>query len=154
VVAPSAATVALVAKAAVSQTANLLELQNSSGTAITFFNSSGGLTATEGVISTLYSGGKMTTGTLGYYNATTFTPAVIPIVARGTTSQTADLQQWQNSAGTVLVKVDKDGNVTAVKFVTSGGTSSQFVKGDGSLDSSTYATADTAIATSLMLGGM
>lgn len=32
------------------------------------------------------------------------------------------------------------GQVTATKFITSGGTSSKFVKGDGSLDSTTYAT--------------
>lgn len=32
------------------------------------------------------------------------------------------------------------GTVTSSKFITSGGTSSQFVKGDGSLDSNTYAT--------------
>jgi hypothetical protein len=32
------------------------------------------------------------------------------------------------------------GNLTAPKFITSGGTSSQFVKGDGTLDSSTYLT--------------
>lgn len=32
------------------------------------------------------------------------------------------------------------GTVTATKFITSGGTSSQFVKGDGSLDSTSYAT--------------
>lgn len=32
------------------------------------------------------------------------------------------------------------GNLTATKFITTGGTSSQFVKGDGSLDSNTYIT--------------
>lgn len=35
-------------------------------------------------------------------------------------------------------------NITAPKFITSGGTSSQFVKGDGSLDSTTYAGAQTS----------
>jgi len=105
VVNPAASTIGAVIRAAASQTANLLEFQNSSGTAVTFFNSSGGLTATEGVISTAYSGGKMTTGTLGYFNATTFNAAVSPVVVRGAASQTADLQQWQNNAGTVLSKV-------------------------------------------------
>ena len=99
----------LVIRAAAEQTANLLEFQNSSGTAVTFFNSSGGLTATEGVISTAYSGGKMTTGTLGYLNATTFNPSVIPVVVRGLSLQTADLQQWQNSTGTAIAKIDSTG---------------------------------------------
>ena len=75
-------------------------------------------------------------------------------VIKGAASQTANLQEWQNSGGTVIAKVDKDGNITAAKFITTGGTSTQFVKGDGSLDSTTYATADTAIATSFLLGGM
>jgi hypothetical protein len=38
--------------------------------------------------------------------------AVIPVIAKGAASQTADLQQWQNSAGTVLAKVDASGNLT------------------------------------------
>jgi len=113
VTASGAAVKPIILKGATSQSANLLELQNSSGSAITFFNSSGGLTGTEGVISTLYSGGKMTTGTLGYLNATTFSAAVIPIVARGTTSQSADLQQWQNSAGTAVASIDSNGAFTA-----------------------------------------
>jgi len=108
----SAATKGLIVKATASQSANLLEFQNSGGTAVTFFNASGGLTATEGVISTLYSGGQMTTGTLGYFNATTFSPSVRPIVVRGAASQTANLQEWQNSSGTVLAKIDASGNAT------------------------------------------
>lgn len=32
------------------------------------------------------------------------------IVVKGATSQSADLQEWQNSAGTTLVTIDKDGN--------------------------------------------
>jgi hypothetical protein len=105
----SASIIGATIKAAASQTANLLEFQNSSGTPITFFNSSGGLTATEGVISTAYSGGKMTTGTLGYFNATTFAPSVSPIVVRGAASQTANLFEWQNSNGTVLGFINSAG---------------------------------------------
>ncbi len=36
-------------------------------------------------------------------------------------------------------------NITASKFITSGGTSSQFVKGDGSLDSTVYLTSSTGV---------
>jgi hypothetical protein len=110
----TAAHVALVVKGTASQTANLMEFQNSSGVPITFFNASGGLTATEGVISTAYSGGKMTTGTLGYFNATTFAPSVSPIVVRGTTSQSADLTQWQGSTGTVAAKVSSNGAISSI----------------------------------------
>lgn len=38
------------------------------------------------------------------------------------------------------VTINDSNHVTAAKFITSGGTSSQFVKGDGSVDSTVYAT--------------
>lgn len=47
----------------------------------------------------------------------------------------------QNS-GDGVAHVTVDGNVTADSLITQGGTSSQFVKGDGSLDSSTFLTAE------------
>ena len=34
-----------------------------------------------------------------------------PIVAQGTTGQSADLQQWQNSAGAALARISKDGRL-------------------------------------------
>jgi len=37
-------------------------------------------------------------------------PGTIPVVAQATTGQTANLQQWQNSAGTPLSVVDNNGN--------------------------------------------
>jgi ribonuclease HII len=39
--------------------------------------------------------------------------AKVPLTAKGFAAQTADLQQWMNSAATVLAKVDKDGKLTA-----------------------------------------
>lgn len=42
----------------------------------------------------------------------------VVVIAKGAASQSADLQQWQNSAGTVLAKVDASGNVTSVSSVT------------------------------------
>lgn len=126
----AAANIGLTVKGAASQTANLMEFQNSSGTAMTFFNSSGGLTATEGIISTLYSGGKMTTGTLGYLNSTTFNAAVSPIVVRGAASQTANLQEWQNSAGTVLAKVTAAGTIVGTSTYTAKTAAYTFASGD------------------------
>jgi hypothetical protein len=107
----SAATKGLIVKAAASQSANLLEFHNSSGNAITYVTASGHITATSGSISTLYSGGQISSGTMGYFNATTFAPSVIPIVVRGTTSQTANLQEWQNSSSGVLLGIDSTGNL-------------------------------------------
>jgi hypothetical protein len=42
--------------------------------------------------------------------------------------------------GTANATVDASGNLTAASFIKSGGTSSQFLKADGSVDSSTYLT--------------
>lgn len=49
-----------------------------------------------------------------------------------------------NSLSILSSNVTISGNTTSAKFITKNGTSSQFVKGDGSLDSNTYAKADNA----------
>lgn len=46
-----------------------------------------------------------------------------------------------------------NGNTLSNKFITSGGTSSQFVKGDGSLDSNTYLTQHQSLANYVTLNG-
>jgi hypothetical protein len=51
---------------------------------------------------------------------------------------TGDILQVSKN-NVVKTKIDSEGNVTAKKFVTSGGTDLKFVKGDGSLDPTTYA---------------
>lgn len=38
--------------------------------------------------------------------------AAIPLKVKGTVSQTGNLQEWQNSAGVILAKIDKDGKFT------------------------------------------
>lgn len=82
-------------------------------------------------------------------NANTFTtsPQIINAAAsqiglaiKANSTTPGDIQQWQNSSGTALAKVDSSGNLTAAKHITTGGASTQFVKGDGTLDSSTYLT--------------
>ncbi len=102
----------LIIQGAASQTANLLEFQNSSGTAITYVTASGHITASSAAISTLYSGGQLQSGTMGYFNATTFAPSVSPIVVRGAASQTANLTQWQDSTGTVYAFINPFGQLS------------------------------------------
>lgn len=78
----------------------------------------------------------------------------IGLIVNGFTSQSADLQQWQDISNAVLAKVDSAGNFTAASLIKTGGTSSQFLKADGSVDSTVYATAYytwSAITTSLTL---
>lgn len=109
---PDKAHTGIIIKAAANQSAAMMEFRTSAGALSTWWDASGAMTASTAVVSTLYSGGFMNTGTLGYYNATTFNAAVSPIVVRGAASQTADLQQWQNSAGTVLASVAPSGYLT------------------------------------------
>jgi hypothetical protein len=71
------------------------------------------------------------------------------LIIKGATSQSANLQEWQNTGGTVLSSIDASGNYAAASFVKTGGTSSQFLKADGSVDSSTYLTTSTASSTYL-----
>jgi hypothetical protein len=53
--------------------------------------------------------------------ATAGNAATVPFTARGFASQTANLQEWQNSAGAVLASVSSAGNLTASGTLRVGG---------------------------------
>jgi hypothetical protein len=48
--------------------------------------------------------------------ATATTPSTVPITVNGAASQSANLQEWKNSAGIVLADVDSVGNLQAPKL--------------------------------------
>jgi len=100
----------LIIKAAASQTADLQQWQNSAGTVLSKFDSGGSLY----VNTQLYvnGGGGQGASILSIAGAA----SVSPIIARGAASQTADLQQWQNSSGTVLNAINKDGYFIGGQF--------------------------------------
>lgn len=144
--------VVMLVRGAASQTANLQEWQNSAGTVLSRMFSDGSLgvpaiycndfnnasTGNNARLELLTSGTRISTN---------ISTNVSLIVRTLNASQTADLQQWQNTGGTVLSKVDISGNITAASFVKTSGTSAQFLKADGSVDSSTYLTTGTASST-------
>ena len=133
----TASTIGLIIKGAASQTANLQEWQNSSGTTISWVNSTGGISLPRtalirfngGVGSDrayitsntnndlifasaggtehfrLY-GGAMPFGAL----LTTGTASAVGLTIKSVASQTADLQQWQTSTGALLVTIGATGN--------------------------------------------
>jgi hypothetical protein len=81
------------------------------------------------------------------FNSVTITPEAnnaINLIVKPVAGQTYNLQEWQNSSGNIISYVTSSGaiasntSVTATSFVKNGGTSSQFLKADGSVDSSTY----------------
>jgi len=107
----AAATVAQIIRGAASQTADTLQVQDSSANVL------GGFSATG----RLLSGGSTTTAVgsllLGAVNTVAQQLGVVAresttvgAVIRGAASQTANLQEWQNSAGTVLGRVGADGS--------------------------------------------
>lgn len=81
------------------------------------------------------------------YDYLVFADTLAPTVIRGS------YISFQNAVGNTGVKMENDGNLTAVKFIKSGGTSSQFLKADGSVDSNTYLTTGSAASTYLKLSG-
>ena len=88
----SASTVGWIVRGFASQTANLQEWQDSSGTVLSSINSNGHFNGIQ--------------ATLNQNNA-----GAIVLRVRGAASQTADLQQWQNNSGTVLAYVSSGGSI-------------------------------------------
>jgi hypothetical protein len=100
----------LVIKAASSQTANLQEWQNNSGTVLASIDPNGQIRTPQILNTASFNNSRLqmtSTGSL-------FDVGVASNVAlrvRGAASQTANLQEWQNSGGTVLAKVDSSGSM-------------------------------------------
>lgn len=111
----------IIIRGAASQTADLQQWQDSAGTVLArVYNngvlSAGSLYAAAGDVSVAY-GGYFGGGTAGGYigaavSVIPWTTAVVGVIVRGRASQTANLQEWQNSSGTMLSKIDKDGIIT------------------------------------------
>lgn len=63
---------------------------------------------------------------------------VKPLVLKGASGQSVNLLELQNNSGTALAYIDQSGNIQAPSITRTGGTSSQFLKADGSVDSTSY----------------
>jgi hypothetical protein len=104
----SAATIGMIIKGAASQTANLQEWQNSAGTIVARVRNGGAIIT-----------GGLVTGAAFVVNLDVSGASAIGAVIRGAASQTANLQEWQNSAGSILVSVASNGNFGAQSGSTS-----------------------------------
>jgi hypothetical protein len=96
----SASTVGFIIRGASSQSANLQEWQNSSGTVLSSVLSGGAISAPNFFAG--YIAGTM-------ISAIASGPSNSGIIVRGYASQTADLQQWQDSNGNVLARIYSNG---------------------------------------------
>lgn len=106
ITARSAGTTGLIIRAAASQSANITEWQNNSGTILSRVTSSGAfvttsLTASSAVLNTS-------------------SAAVVPLTARGATSQSANLQEWQTVTPTTVASISPTGAFTTSSSVTTG----------------------------------
>lgn len=90
-----------------SQTGHLMEWFSSVGTSL------GRITAAGAVVVPGAGSGFGVGAVAGSSLAASSTgPTVVALLARSFAGQTADIQQWQTSDGTVLARVDKDGKAT------------------------------------------
>jgi hypothetical protein len=119
-----------------SQTANLQEWQNSSGTANAAISSSGDYLALNGTLlrastASVYGSLQLQDGgtnqtilnpyTAGLLINNSGVTGMTVVRVRGASGQTANLQEWQNSSGTVLASISAAGNLT-VQDITVNGT--------------------------------
>jgi len=104
------AIVPLAVRGAASQSANLQEWQDSSGATVASISSIGLLNNNTTGIITSYTrqGGAPFLATLSVGTNGT---AQVGAVIRGVASQSANLQEWQNSGGTVLAKISSTGGI-------------------------------------------
>ncbi|NDB61893.1 hypothetical protein EB001_26145, partial [bacterium] len=108
--------IGLIVKGASSQSANLQEWQNSGGTVLAYVDSTGRFLSTRPFRTDDVITAGSQSNTLGQISAISSSSTRIGLVAQGAASQTANLQEWQNSAGTTLAKVDSSGNITAPSY--------------------------------------
>jgi len=118
---------ALVIKGAVSQTGTIQEWQTNASSAVASMDI-GGLLRSNGVLSIQgFTFGRLLMGTTGPIMDVS-TPTIPVFRVRGAASQTANLQEWQNSAGTVLSRIESTGNLV-VPSTSNGLSNSQFILG-------------------------
>lgn len=101
----SATNIGAVIRGAASQTANLQEWQDSAGAVQTLVNSGGAIAS--GQRATF---GSTTVSTAGHLSVILGVDRV-GLAVRGSSSQTANLQEWQNSAGTVNAGINAVGQI-------------------------------------------
>ena len=107
----SAATKGLIVKATTSQSATLQEWQDSAGSILSYISATGNIRTTIAAVFGSSSYGAMV-------NVTPLNASTVGAIIRGTASQTADLQQWQNSAGTVVASISAAGAISTSSTLT------------------------------------
>lgn len=113
----------LIVKANATTPGNLQEWQDSTGTVLTNVESSGRVTSTVGYYTSgkISIGGASWSGGASMLNVWSTGTTSVPLTVRGVASQTGDLQQWQNSSGTVLMNITSGGDLGLSAIRATGG---------------------------------
>lgn len=140
----NAAVIPLVVQAAASQTANLQEWQNSSGTVLASIYPTGFINTASGIGAgtTSYMNGidDLTATKMSLrFNSTSYglqltniQAGAVGYIVKAAASQTANLQEWQNSAGSVLSSITSNGYLAVGGATTGSFTSLATVRAGGS----------------------
>ena len=146
----SATAVGLTIKAASSQSANLQEWQNSSGTVLAKVQSNGVIDTSQYInMSTSGNAGIAVGGiyrirmTNGNTRVQSGNGAITTLTVEGVASQTANLQEWQNSSGTVLASVNASGQFVGDGSQLTGLTTALTTPSTVTLSANTATTVDT-----------
>ncbi|GAC1356050.1 MAG: hypothetical protein NVSMB4_16940 [Acidimicrobiales bacterium] len=105
----TASTVPLTVQGAASQTADLFDVKNSAGTALARIGGGGQFFLDSTGASPNVIGANAIIDNNARLSVTSGVASVKALVVQGAASQTANLQEWQNSAGTVLFSIASDG---------------------------------------------
>jgi len=126
VTAESTAIIPLIIKGASGQTENLQAWQTSASANLARVSANGSI-ATAGNLAV----GAVSITNLNQFQVTATAATQLGAVIRGAASQTADLQQWQNSGGTVLAKINSSGalGLSSIGQITDGLTAITFAGG-------------------------
>lgn len=110
VTAQASGDVPLFVKGAAAQSADLTQWQNSAGAVLASIGPQGGILQTQAFVANAFGGSPAGSTVL---TVNTGTAALIGITVKGASSQTGNLQEWQDSAGAVLLKVNSVGALSS-----------------------------------------
>jgi hypothetical protein len=108
ITASAATVIPLVVRGAASQSANLLEARDGAGTVLARITPGGNVRLAENGAQRIIVGAADPGGAIAVTNHTAAAPG---LVVRGAASQTANLAEFQNSAGTVLARIEATGRL-------------------------------------------
>lgn len=109
----AAANRVLVIRAAASQSGNMLEVQDNAGSGVLMRVGSGGDIGTPSIANPAFSSPAIAfdTGAVRIFNRNAV--ANVPLRVDGMAGQTGNLQEWRNSAASILARIDSAGGLAA-----------------------------------------